>query len=190
MADEIYKNKIPSNERSLSSSKERFGLLAPRSGRPGKGLSVTHDAARRLYFWDNVNSVCILGTNNVDSGEQGSDCDEQCCIRDEPSRAHTTTKAETCGARVADGRVECTFRSEESLGHESLRLGVVFCVVQNAPVGAKATSASYQAWLKIDEPDGTEDDCPLWNQVALVLVVLSNPMGNGWTRVLSLVARH
>jgi hypothetical protein len=61
----------------MSGSKERFGLLAPGLGGPREGLCVAHNAACGLHFWDNIDPVCILGTDNVGSGEQGCNCNEQ-----------------------------------------------------------------------------------------------------------------
>jgi hypothetical protein len=50
-----------------------------------------------------------------------------------PAGTDATTEAEACCTRVANGRIECAFRSEVPRGIEHLGVGIILGVVQDRP---------------------------------------------------------
>jgi hypothetical protein len=115
---------------------ERRGLGPPRPRRPRKRLCPAHHLVRHSHFWHNLHPVRILGAHYIDGREECGYRHEERCVRDELAGTDASAGAESHSPRVAHGWVKLTLGCEKTLWFEALRLGIVVCVVQDAPVDA------------------------------------------------------
>jgi hypothetical protein len=110
-----------------------LGMLTTWAYRPREWLGVTEKTARDLDCGDDLLTLCIFGTHDIDSCEKRRDHRKQARFYNVSAWADAPTKAKTNCAWVTDVRVKHAVWSEITVGIEGVGIRVVLGIVQDSP---------------------------------------------------------
>jgi hypothetical protein len=90
---------------------------------------VRDNATRHLNLWDDLPTLCVLGTYDIDGRKQRRDRGKQARFCNVSARADAPAEAETGCTWVTDGRVERAIRSEITGWVEGVGVRIVLWIV-------------------------------------------------------------